>query len=102
MSSGGRRNRIAGQFAARTIEMIKSPAWCVLGLSARRALDRIEIELADHGGTDNGRLPVTYDDFVRYGIHRHAIAPGIRELEALGFIEVTPASPLLNSIESKD
>jgi hypothetical protein len=39
---------------------------------------------------------------VRYGIHRHAIAPGIRELEALGFIEVTPASPLLNSIESKD
>jgi hypothetical protein len=69
--------------------MIRSPAWRVLGLSARRVLDRIEIELADHGGADNGKLPVTYDDFVCYGIHRHAVAPGIRELEALGFIEVT-------------
>lgn len=84
-----RRNRIGGQFAPRTIEMIRSPAWRVLGLSARRVIDRIEIELADHGGTDNGKLPVTYDDFVRYGIHRHAIAPGIREAEALGFIEIT-------------
>jgi hypothetical protein len=89
VSRSGRRNRISGQFAARTIEMIKSPAWRALGLSARRVLDRIEIELADHGGTDNGKLPVTYDDFVRYGIHRHAIAPGIRELVALGFVEVT-------------
>jgi hypothetical protein len=25
----------------------------------------------------------------RYGIHRHAIAPGLRELEALGFIGIT-------------
>jgi hypothetical protein len=33
-------------------------------------------------------LPVSYDDFVEYGIHRHSISPGIRELAALGFIEV--------------
>jgi hypothetical protein len=52
-------------------------------------LARIEIEHAHHGGKENGRLPVTYDDFVRYGIHRHAIAPAIRELAALGFIEIT-------------
>jgi hypothetical protein len=56
-----RRNSIDGQFAAHTIEMIKSPAWSVLSLSARRVLDRIEIEHADHGGYDNGKLPVTYD-----------------------------------------
>ena len=61
-----RRNSIDGQFAPHTIEMIKSPAWSVLSLSARRVLDRIEIEHADHGGNDNGRLPVTYDDFERY------------------------------------
>jgi hypothetical protein len=61
----------------------------VLSLSARRILDRIEIENADHGGVDNGKLPVTFDDFVRYGIHRHAIAPAIREAVALGFLEVT-------------
>jgi hypothetical protein len=68
---------------------LRSPAYCVLSLSARRLLDRMEIELADHGGTDNGKLPVTYDDFERYGIHRHAIGPAIRELVALGFVEIT-------------
>ena len=84
-----RRNSIAGQFAPHTIEMIKSPAWSALSLSARRVLDRIEIEHADHGGYENGRLPVTYDDFERYGIHRHAIGPAIRETVALGFTEIT-------------
>jgi hypothetical protein len=47
------------------------------------------IELAHHGGNDNGKLPVTYEHFEEYGIHRHAIAPAIRELETLGFVEVT-------------
>ena len=84
-----RRNSIDGQFAPHTIEMIKSPAWSVLSLSARRVLDRIEIEHADHGGNDNGRLPVTYDDFERYGIHRHAIRAAIQETVALGFAEIT-------------
>jgi hypothetical protein len=84
-----RRNSIDGQFAAHTIEMIKSPAWSVLSLSARRVLDRIEIEHADHGGYDNGRLPVTYDDFERFGIHRHAIRAAIQETVALGFSEIT-------------
>ena len=84
-----RRNSIDGQFAPHSIEMIKSPAWSVLSLSARRVLDRIEIEHADHGGNENGRLPVTYDDFERYGIHRHAIRAAIQETVALGFAEIT-------------
>jgi hypothetical protein len=84
-----RRTAIGGQFAPRTIEMLRSPAWRVLSLSARRVLDRLEIELADHGGTDNGKLPVTYQDFVQYGIERHAIAPALREVVVLGFIEIT-------------
>ena len=45
--------------------------------------------MAHHGGNDNGRLPVTTDDFVAYGIHRGSVAPAIREAEALGFIRVT-------------
>jgi hypothetical protein len=76
-------------FAYRPIRMLMSPAYRQMSLSARRVLDRIEIEFAHHGGTNNGRLPVTYDDFASYGIHRHCIAPAIRELEALGFIQVT-------------
>jgi hypothetical protein len=84
-----RRTTIGGQFAPRRIDMLRSPAYCVLSLSARRILDRLEIELADHGGVDNGRLPVTYDDFVRYGLHRDAIYPALQEVVALGFVEIT-------------
>src|SRR4051812_48403459 len=84
-----RRNRISGQFDARLIEMLESPAYRVLSLSAHRVIDRIVIEHAHHGGAENGRLPVTYGDFHHYGLHRHSIAPAIREAEALGFIRVT-------------
>lgn len=89
--STGRRKRdfIEGQFAPRLIEMLESPAYRVLSLSAHRFLARLEIELAHHGGADNGRLPVTFDDFETYGIDRHAIAPAQREVAALGFVDVT-------------
>src|SRR5215510_266157 len=84
-----RRNSISGQFSARPIEMLESPAYRELSQSAHRIISRIEIELAHHGGNDNGKLPVTYEDFIEYGVHRHSIAPAIREAVALGFIEVT-------------
>ena len=84
-----RSTSYSGQFAGHLVEMLESPAWRVLSLSARKVLDRVEIELAHHGGKDNGRLPVTYDDFVKYGIHRHSIRPAINELMALGFLEIT-------------
>jgi hypothetical protein len=84
-----RYNKILGQFAAREIKMLESPAYRSLSLSAHRALARIEIELAHHAGKDNGQLPVTYDDFQRYGIDRHSIRPALSELKALGFIEIT-------------
>jgi hypothetical protein len=91
MRGSERRRSIEGQFAPRTIEMLESSAYRVLSLSARRLLDRIEIELGHHGGHDNGSLPVTYDQFVEYGIDRQAISPAKREACALGFLEVTRA-----------
>jgi hypothetical protein len=84
-----KHNKISGQFAARLIEMMESPAYRVLSLSAHRVLSRIEIEWAHHGGQDNGQLPVTFDDFADYGVHRTAIGPALAELEALGFIVIT-------------
>ena len=83
------KSRISGPWSWRTIEMMESTAFRVLSHSARRILDRLEIELAHHGGQDNGRLPCTFDHFAEYGIDRHSIAPALRELEALKFIEVT-------------
>jgi hypothetical protein len=87
---GARKARkIEGQYVPHRLEMIQSPAYRVLSLTARRCLDRIEIEHMQHGGRENGKLPVTYEHFMEYGIDGHAIAPALRELEALGLIEIT-------------
>jgi hypothetical protein len=83
------KHKINGQFAARTIPMLRSPAYRALCLTGHRILARLEIELAQHGGKDNGKLPVTFADFEEYGIYRRVLSPGLREVEALGFIELT-------------
>jgi hypothetical protein len=66
--------RIEGQFAPRRIEMLESPAYRVLNLTEHKILARIEIELASHGGLENGDLPVTYDQFVAYSPQPFAIS----------------------------
>jgi hypothetical protein len=83
------RQKIEGQFVPHRLAMLESAAWRLLSFTARRILDRIEIEHMGHGGVENGRLPVTYDDFERYGIRRKSIPAGLFELEALGFLEIT-------------
>jgi hypothetical protein len=84
-----RRNSINDQWSARRREMLESPAYRVLSQSAHRAISRLELELCYHGGNDNGKLPVTFDDFVEYGIDRASVAPALREGEALGFFRIT-------------
>jgi hypothetical protein len=84
-----RSTSFSGQWAGRLVEMMESHAFRALSLSAHRVIHRVEIELAHHAGKDNGSLPVTFDDFQSYGVHRHAIAPAIREAVALGFLEIT-------------
>lgn len=85
------RGSIEGAFAWRLVEMLESPAYRVLSLSAHRVMARLEIEMARHGGKpeENGSLPCTYEHFVEFGLHHDAIAPAIRELVALGFVEIT-------------
>jgi hypothetical protein len=85
-----RRQKIpAPQWAWLSIEALESPAYRALSLSGLRILTRIQIEHAHHGGTANGKLPVTFRNFHEFGIHPNAIAPAIREVAALGFIRVT-------------
>jgi hypothetical protein len=84
-----RRNRISVTYTQLLNETVESPAWRVLSLSARRVLDRVQAELGHHGGKDSDRLPVSYDDFEKFGIDRHSIGPAIREAMALGFLKVT-------------
>ena len=85
-----RRHKIeANQWAWLSIEALESPAYRTMNLSGHRVLARIQIEHAHHGGADNGKLPVTFRDFHKFGIHPNAIAPAIREVAALGFIRIT-------------
>ena len=64
-----RKNSINEQFSIRLTAMLESRAYRAMSVSAHRVMSRIEIELSAHGGNDNGKLPVTYQDFIAYGVH---------------------------------
>jgi hypothetical protein len=76
-------------FIANTLSMRQSIAWSHLPNNARRVLDRLEREHAQHGGAENGRLRCTYKDFEEAGIPEKGIALAIRQCVALGFLEIT-------------
>jgi hypothetical protein len=84
-----RRNILAEHFASQPVELLNSPAHRVLSRAARQALVRIEIELRRHAGRDNGRLIVTKLQFVEHGLHPRMIPAALRELAALGIIQIT-------------
>ncbi len=70
-------------------EMLESPARRGLTMAAVRVLERLEIELMRHAGKNNGALIVTYAQFAEHGIRYPSIAPAIRLLVELGFLQVT-------------
>jgi hypothetical protein len=77
-----------GPWIALGREMLRSGAMRSLSIHARRCLDRIMVEHMDHGGQENGRLKVTWGDFARFGVERHEIGPALKELVAVGLIEI--------------
>lgn len=89
MSRRKRKTQIEGQFTWRLVEMLESPPFRALSRAGHRVLDRLEIELAHHGGTGNGALKVPYGQFQAYGVDRESVAPAIREVVAMGFVEIT-------------
>jgi hypothetical protein len=76
-------------FTGRGVELLESPALRVLSRAAHLALLRIELELRHNGGFNNGKLIVTTEQFIEYGISENSVAPALRELEALGLIRIT-------------
>jgi hypothetical protein len=80
---------MGGSFIARPLAMLESPAFQVLSSVEHRLLARLEIEYLRHAGKENGQLVVTYDQFEERGIKRDDIAPGLRALRELGFVEIT-------------
>lgn len=74
-----------------TREMIESPAWRSLSELALKCLFRLAIEHMSHGGTENGRLHVTFDQFADNGIRRRSVSRAIQELIRFGWINRTAA-----------
>ena len=68
-------------------EMIESTAWRVMSARALKMFMRVCYEHILHGGTENGRLKITFDDFVQAGVRRQDVRATEAELIALGFIE---------------
>jgi hypothetical protein len=69
--------------------MLDSAAYWALKPIERTILNIIEIEHMRHGGAANGSLIVTRRQLEKRGVPLKAIAPGLRALEELGFIEIT-------------
>lgn len=67
----------------------KSPAFRVLNIHERHALDCIMEEHQSKSGFVNFGLIVTRADFLRWGIHPRHISPSLKVLASLGIIERT-------------
>jgi hypothetical protein len=71
------------------LAMLDSVAYWTLKPIEVRILQVIEIEHMRHGGVENGNLIATRRQLEKRGIPIKVIAPGLRALEVLGFIEIT-------------
>ena len=69
-------------------ELLESGAHRSLSVHGIRALNRIQIEHMAHGGLENGRLKVTWQDFVKYGLSRRYVALAIAEITTLGLVAI--------------
>jgi hypothetical protein len=69
-------------------DILESYAWRAQSASGRLIVERIGLEHIGHGGTMNGRLPVTYAQFAAQGIGNSTIRPAIAEVVALGLVQV--------------
>jgi hypothetical protein len=75
-------------FIMARLDMLDSVAYWALKPIEVRILQVIEIEHMRHGGTENGNLIVPRRQFEKRGIHKDAIAPGLRAIRTLGFVDI--------------
>jgi|SRR5205085_12075648 len=67
--------------------VLLSAAWMGLPLSARRVLDAIMSDHAQHGGQMNGELLAPYTQLQARGVRRSSIKEALVILEAVGLIK---------------
>jgi hypothetical protein len=72
-----------------TVDMLASPAWRALPGNAMKIVMRIALEHLRHGGVENGQLPVTYQDFARWGVRKNSVREAQLVAIRLGFVDRT-------------
>jgi hypothetical protein len=89
-SSRARRNAYMQDtpFCQIPLTLLGSDHFKLLTHAALKVFHRILIEYMKHAGQDNGRLIVTYNDFIAYGVRKSSINHAIKLLETAGFIRV--------------
>ena len=69
-------------------EMLRCPAYLAMSGNAVKATFRVLSEHISEGGTMNGELVISHEQFITAGISRNCVAGAIREAEAAGMIAV--------------
>jgi hypothetical protein len=69
--------------------MIESDAWKTASNASRLFVERVMLEHMAHGGNENGKLPVTFDDCVAHGISRGSIKSAQASAIARGLVYMT-------------
>jgi hypothetical protein len=70
-------------------DLLISPAWLRMSSQARKLIDSLMVEHADHGGTENGNLKAPYDMLQARGMRRETILDAVFEAAALGIVDPT-------------
>ncbi|MBZ9926808.1 hypothetical protein [Mesorhizobium sp. BR1-1-4] len=77
-----------GGWMAETRDFLESSAYRTLSTNARRALDRLKIEHIGHGRTNNGKLIVTHEQFISYGVTAEYVGDALDELDFKGLLKI--------------
>lgn len=80
---------VSKQYVPMPRDLLDSPPFQILNIHERRCLDRLLLEHCQHGGKDNGRLPVTHRNLIEHGVHPRHVTASLRVLEALGIVVCT-------------
>lgn len=82
----------AGPWVPIRLRLMESAAWRARSIPLIRMLERLEKEHMYHGGSSNGDLCVSFDQFVKAGLSRRIIKRTIELGKDLGLLAVKPGS----------
>jgi hypothetical protein len=94
------RHELERPFVALPLSLVGGVAFNALGLTARRALDRLIAEHLLHAGEENGRLKVSYRQLATWtGANEGNISPALAEIVDLGLLVICKDERVAGSVK---